>query len=138
VIDQVLGRSVGVSESVFWAMIVVVAAACSLMIFFGLSWSVGEYSGVLTVLVEIGLTRQRAAFRLVVAFALVGAAAGLVGYFLAYGALTALVQKLSVRVFFHSLLVQQSGGLLAFSFLFPVAAVVIGLPLAMWSSRSRG
>ncbi len=138
VIDQVLGRSFGLSESVFWAMVAVVAVACLTMIFFGLSWSVAEYSSVLSILNNIGLTRERATANLAAAFAVVGALAGAAGYLLAYAALSELAGAMSVRVFFHALLIQPSVDLLLFSLLFPVAAVIAILPLVMRGPRSHG
>jgi hypothetical protein len=138
VIDQVLGRSIGVSESVFWAMVAVVAVACLAIVYFGLAWASTEYSSILAVLTSIGLTRGSATVYLASAFALVGVAAGAVGYGVAYLSLGALSPALSERIFFHSLSIQPSSGMLAFALIFPLAAVLLILPVVLRSSRPSG
>jgi hypothetical protein len=128
VVNQILGRSVGLSESVFWAMVGVVSASSLMLLYFGLSWSAAEYSGVLGLLTAIGLRPSRAARQLTALLAAVAALAGAVGYSAAFGALSLLTSLLSVRVFFHALVIQQSLGLLAFSAVFPAAFVGLVLP----------
>lgn len=138
-LTAVLGRGLGLVESVFAALDGVVLLVSLLAVYFAASYWVGSVRPVTDVLTAVGLGRGRLTGQLLAVAVPPSLLAGALGYLVAYLVAGALAAQGSLMFFFQPIQIAFTPSSLLISALGPAVAVAVSIAASVvWSESARG